>query len=124
MSAGIIGGADGPTAIFLSGDVNPVIFVIRIVISLLYAGLCIFAVIMEFRKTKRLDYVMLIGAVMLASANFLSGAALPLVCAAAGLLIIHAAALMNGKRNGKINVSHHAIRLVFSISIFLLFLFS
>lgn len=47
-SIGIIGGADGPTSIYISG--NPVWAIIRVVLVLLFIGVIIFVVKKKSRK--------------------------------------------------------------------------
>lgn len=94
----------------------------RYVISILYAALMLIAVIFDFRKSKKLDYIMMLGALLLIVSNFLSKP-LSLGVAIISLLLIHVAALINGKNNGKINPQHHIIRFVISVGIFILFWF-
>ena len=50
-SIGIIGGADGPTAIFVTGSIiTPILTFAGIVIAL---GIAVFAVIREIKKNKK-----------------------------------------------------------------------
>lgn len=96
--------------------------IVKCCFCVLYAGFMIFASAMEYKRVKHLNLLLLQGSLLLLIAGVLAfvNSLASFVVLLVGLLLIHVGALVNGKQNGKIHLSHHLARLAVSAVIALL----
>lgn len=98
--------------------------IVFIVVTLLYGSLNILASIISIIKSKTsltLSLTMLIGGLLINFSSVPYFKKYPIILLIIGLIIIHIVAIENGfKIHGKLNLNHHLIRLIISISIVIL----
>lgn len=88
------------------------------IIALIYGTLCVLAPVTQIKvKDRRLaNIVMLGGGILLIAASVLKllNVSFSVALAILGSLMICAAAISNGIRNGKVHISHHIVRIAIS----------
>lgn len=88
------------------------------IIALIYGALSMLAPLTQIKVKERLlaNIVMLVGGMMLIAASVLKWLNVPVsvLLAILGSVMICAAAISNGIKNGKVHISHHIVRVAIS----------